>query len=115
MLTSAILSPWVRMPSPESAERLRWVRDIAGLVRRSLETGLFRPLAVLAAVVQPYADSQSTSEKPMRPFVATLIALVTLVPGLSRAQETPTERDAARSVVRQLDSLERSLNVNAMV
>jgi amidohydrolase len=30
-------------------------------------------------------------------------------------QETPTERDAARDVVRKLDSLERSLDLNAMV
>ena len=51
----------------------------------------------------------------MRPFVVTFTALVTLVPGLARAQETPTERDAARSVVHQLDSLERSLNLTAMV
>ncbi|HEY7232679.1 MAG TPA: peptidase dimerization domain-containing protein [Gemmatimonadaceae bacterium] len=51
----------------------------------------------------------------MRPFVATLTALVALVPGLARSQETPTERDAARSVVHQLDSLERSLNVASMV
>src|SRR5947209_1031007 len=56
-----------------------------------------------------------TSEKPMRPIVLTLTALLTLIPGLARAQETPTERDAARSVVHQLDSLERSLNVTAMV
>src|SRR5690348_5499028 len=31
------------------------------------------------------------------------------------AQETPTERDAARSVVQKFDSLERTLNITAMV
>src|SRR5215469_8254121 len=31
------------------------------------------------------------------------------------AQETPTERDAARDVVRKLDSLEKSLNLPALV
>src|ERR1044071_7776272 len=31
------------------------------------------------------------------------------------AQETPTERDAARGVVHKLDSLERSLNLTALV
>src|SRR5262249_48935783 len=31
------------------------------------------------------------------------------------AQETPTEREAARSVVQKMDSLERSLNIGAVV
>src|SRR5439155_23996002 len=38
-----------------------------------------------------------------------------LLPVVLLAQETPTERDAARSVVAKMDSLERSLNVTAMV
>src|SRR5712691_6425284 len=38
-----------------------------------------------------------------------------LLPVVLLAQETPTERDAARSVVAKMDSLERSLNLAAMV
>src|SRR5437868_4102360 len=41
--------------------------------------------------------------------------LVLIAPRLSTAQETPTERDAARSVVQKLDQLQRSLDVNALV
>src|SRR5438105_7523876 len=52
---------------------------------------------------------------PMRTFVVRLTLLVTLGAGLAVAQETPTERDAARSVLGQLDDLERSLNVSALV
>jgi hypothetical protein len=51
----------------------------------------------------------------MRTFVVSLTLLLSLGSGLALAQETPTERDAARSVVRQLDDLERSLNVPAMI
>jgi amidohydrolase len=51
----------------------------------------------------------------MRTFVVRLILLVGLGSQLGIAQETPTERDAARSVVRQLDDLERSLNIPALV
>jgi amidohydrolase len=51
----------------------------------------------------------------MRTFVVRLMLLVGLGSQLGIAQETPTERDAARSVVRQLDDLERSLNVPALV
>jgi len=51
----------------------------------------------------------------MRTFVVRLMLLVGLGSQLGVAQETPTERDAARSVVRQLDDLERSLNVPALV
>src|SRR5881296_3255476 len=43
------------------------------------------------------------------------IALMLLTAGLLSAQETPTEREAARIVVAKMDSLERSLNVAAMV
>lgn len=51
----------------------------------------------------------------MRRFVLpTLIPLV-IVTSTLYAQETPTERDAARGVVRKLDSLERSLDVPALV
>ena len=41
--------------------------------------------------------------------------LVSTAPTLVSAQETPTERDAARSVVQKLDQLERSLDVTALV
>ena len=44
-----------------------------------------------------------------------LIVLSLLLPAALLAQETPTERDAARDVVRKLDSLERSLNLPALV
>jgi amidohydrolase len=47
----------------------------------------------------------------MRPVVA----LVLVAAGLLPAQETPTEREAARTVVAKMDSLQRSLNVTAMV
>jgi len=50
----------------------------------------------------------------MRRFFVLVFSLSLLtVPAL--AQETPTERDAARSVVQKLDALERSLAVDAMV
>ncbi len=43
-------------------------------------------------------------------------ALICVLAGRTAvSQETPTERDAARDVVRKLDSLERSLDLNAMV
>jgi amidohydrolase len=38
-----------------------------------------------------------------------------LLPVAAVAQETPTERESARSVVRKLDSLEKSLDLNALV
>src|SRR5437868_12783345 len=41
--------------------------------------------------------------------------LVLIAPRLSTAQETPTERDAARSVVQRLDQVRRSLVLNALV
>src|SRR5205823_6648045 len=41
--------------------------------------------------------------------------LVLTAPTFVSAQETPTERDAARSVVQKLDQLERSLDVTALV
>src|SRR5690348_3461291 len=46
-----------------------------------------------------------------------LVALLpaALVAHLARAQETPTERDAARAVVEKMDELERSLNLTALV
>ena len=43
------------------------------------------------------------------------IVLSLLLPAALLAQETPTEREAARDVVRKLDSLERSLNLPALV
>ena len=52
----------------------------------------------------------------MRPTGTILLPLlVSIAPGLITAQETPTERDAARSVVQKLDQLERSLDVAALV
>ena len=52
----------------------------------------------------------------MRPsgFAALSLLMLTAL-GLTSAQETPTERDAARSVVQKLDQLERSLDVNSLV
>ncbi len=44
-----------------------------------------------------------------------LIVFSLLLPAALFAQETPTEREAARDVVRKLDSLERSLNLPALV
>jgi amidohydrolase len=46
-------------------------------------------------------------------LVAAMLALV--APAPARAQETPTERDAARGVVRKQMDLERSLNIDAVV
>ncbi|HXT15644.1 MAG TPA: peptidase dimerization domain-containing protein [Gemmatimonadaceae bacterium] len=43
-----------------------------------------------------------------------IVAAVLSVASVARAQETPTERDAARGVVRKLDSLERSLDLTAL-
>jgi amidohydrolase len=47
----------------------------------------------------------------------TLVAamLVLAAPASSRAQETPTERDAARAVVQKQMDLQRSLNIDAVV
>src|SRR5512132_2541934 len=49
---------------------------------------------------------------PMRALVALLVIATPLT---LASQETPTERDAARGVVHKLDSLERSLNLPALV
>ena len=49
---------------------------------------------------------------PMRALVALLVIATPLA---LASQETPTERDAARGVVHKLDSLERSLNLPALV
>ena len=38
-----------------------------------------------------------------------------VVPFILAAQETPTERESARDVVRRLDSLEKSLDLQALV
>ena len=52
----------------------------------------------------------------MRPSGFAVLSLLMLTAlGLTSAQETPTERDAARSVVQKLDQLERSLDVNSLV
>ena len=46
-------------------------------------------------------------------FASVLLALVFVAP--SFAQETPTEREAARDVVKQINALSQSLGVQAMV
>src|SRR3954470_15740647 len=43
------------------------------------------------------------------------LAALLLAASTAAAQETPTERDAARGVVRKLDSLEKSLELPALV
>jgi amidohydrolase len=49
----------------------------------------------------------------MRRFVVTAILLLTAVPVL--AQETPTEREAARDVLKRMDALEQSIDAPALV
>jgi amidohydrolase len=44
-----------------------------------------------------------------------LISITLLLPAIVAAQETPTERESARGVVHKLDSLERSLDLPALV
>ncbi len=44
-----------------------------------------------------------------------LLAVLLLCPTVVLAQETPTEREAARDVVRKLDSLEKSMSIPALV
>jgi amidohydrolase len=44
-----------------------------------------------------------------------LISITLLLPAVIVAQETPTERESARDVVHKLDSLERSLDLPALV
>src|SRR5437016_13906550 len=44
-----------------------------------------------------------------------LLAIALVLPAIAMAQETPTERESARDVVRRLDSLERSLDLPALV
>jgi amidohydrolase len=44
-----------------------------------------------------------------------LISITLLLPVVAVAQETPTERESARDVVHKLDSLERSLDLPALV
>ena len=47
--------------------------------------------------------------------ISGFLSVVLLIPVIAAAQETPTERDAARDVVHHLDSLERSLDLPALV
>ncbi len=49
------------------------------------------------------------------PFAFFALLRRSLLPAALPAQETPTERDAARDVVHKLDSLERSLDLPALV
>ena len=56
------------------------------------------------------------TENRMRLSGIVVLSFLTLAAlGRMSAQETPTERDAARSVVQKLDQLEKSLDVAAMV
>ena len=48
-------------------------------------------------------------------FVGRCLALVAILPPAIAAQETPTERESARSVVAKLDSLQKSLALPALV
>ena len=65
----------------------------------------------------PARSRPSPSYLAMRRFLAFAILLIVLLflPIRTPAQETPTERDAARGVVQKLDSLQRSLGVAALV
>src|SRR5688572_31740736 len=56
-----------------------------------------------------------TPGPPMRRFILALATLILAAPVSTRAQETPTERDAAHVVVQKQMDLERSLNINALV
>ncbi len=50
------------------------------------------------------------------PRLTSIVVLVlVLAPSLAVAQETPTERDAAKDVLQKLDALEQSLDVPALV
>lgn len=51
----------------------------------------------------------------MRTYVAMFFVAITLLTTRARAQETETERAAARDVIARMDSLERSLDVPALV
>src|SRR6185369_9986808 len=44
-----------------------------------------------------------------------ILVCALLAPSLLRGQETPTERESARSVVLKLDSLQKSLDIPALV
>lgn len=44
-----------------------------------------------------------------------IVVIAALIPAILAGQETPTEREAARSVVAKMDSLERSLGIPALV
>ncbi|HUC73902.1 MAG TPA: peptidase dimerization domain-containing protein [Vicinamibacterales bacterium] len=48
-------------------------------------------------------------------FAAFLTVIITLIPIVARGQETPTERDAARDVLRKMSMLEQSLDVPGWV
>jgi amidohydrolase len=50
-----------------------------------------------------------------RSLSALIVLLTALTPGAAVAQETPTERDAARDVLRKMAALEQSLDVPAFV
>jgi amidohydrolase len=59
--------------------------------------------------------SSRNSGGPVRSFVAILSTVLLLLATRAPAQETETERDAARDVIARMDSLERSLGVPALV
>jgi hypothetical protein len=48
-------------------------------------------------------------------LLARSLALAAILPAVLVAQETPTERESARSVVAKLDSLQKSLALPALV
>ncbi len=52
---------------------------------------------------------------PSRIFSSLFVIAALLVPGLALAQETPTERVAARDVLKKMDALEQSLDVPGIV
>src|SRR6266705_4215475 len=50
-----------------------------------------------------------------RYFTALLCGLTLSISSLAAAQDTPTEKEAARDVLKKMDALEKSLDVPAMV
>jgi hypothetical protein len=52
---------------------------------------------------------------PTTPFVIALLLLCSLAPFTAAAQETDTEKAAAREVIRKMGDLERSVGIPALV
>src|SRR5205807_7287785 len=79
----------------------------------------FALVGVFARAIQrpsglPPRKASSARHQP-NGFMRPAFGLLLVAAGFLSAQETPTERDAARGVVAKMDSLERRLNVTAMV